>query len=70
MIPRDSRLTRHPNCLTDGVHLSLCNSYHGPDSLWFLQIRTARARKQRGHFGLQIDIHGIYHFWNGLMADP
>jgi hypothetical protein len=23
MIPRDSRLTRHPNCLTDGVHLKL-----------------------------------------------
>jgi hypothetical protein len=22
MIPRDSRLTRHPNCLTNGVHLS------------------------------------------------
>ena len=22
MIPRDSRLTRHPNCLTNGVHLN------------------------------------------------
>jgi len=22
MIPRDSRLTRHPDCLTKGVHLS------------------------------------------------
>ena len=22
MIPRDSRLTRHPSCLTNGVHLS------------------------------------------------
>jgi hypothetical protein len=21
MIPRDSRLTRHPDCLTNGVHL-------------------------------------------------
>ena len=23
MIPRDSRLTRHPSCLTNGVHLTL-----------------------------------------------
>ena len=24
MIPRDSRLTRHPNCLINGVHLNRC----------------------------------------------
>jgi type I restriction enzyme S subunit len=24
MIPRDSRLTRHPDCLTNGVHLRVC----------------------------------------------
>jgi hypothetical protein len=27
MIPRDSRLTRHPNCLTNGVHLNLTRAY-------------------------------------------
>jgi len=45
MIPRDSRLTRHPSCLTNGVHLkpafpdvvrgqNFRYSYLGENSAW------------------------------------
>ena len=33
MIPRDSRLTRHPSCLTNGVHLNYYGRFY-PSALY------------------------------------
>jgi hypothetical protein len=42
MIPRDSRLTRHPNCLTNGVHLTLLRKRWLRTAACFVDFRHSR----------------------------
>ena len=53
MILRDSRLTRHPNCLTNGVHLRVCRLRTGPVSGPALRGKDQTVALERTHSRLR-----------------
>jgi hypothetical protein len=60
MIPRDSRLTCHPSCLTNGVHLSSgWADKRGSETRWmeiFLRGGNAWETFQRPRIGDQVAV--------------